>query len=98
MQELDGLEPVVEVFRATVTATRRHPLAPYPGRVTLLCAELARGEGWENAGLPELWKPFVTGELEVVVVPGTHLTMISEPNVRDAAALRAAMARCCSPG
>ncbi|HEX2209323.1 MAG TPA: thioesterase domain-containing protein, partial [Longimicrobium sp.] len=99
VHELDGLKPVVEVFRAIVAATRRHPLAPYPGRVTLLCAEEGRGEGWENAGLPGLWKPYVSGELEVVVVPGTHVTMVNEPNVREvAAALQAAMARCCSPG
>ncbi len=92
--ELNGLKPVVEVFRANVTATRRHPLAPYPGRVTLFCAELGRGEGWEKAGLPGLWKPFVSGELEVVVVPGTHLSMVDEPNVRHvAAALQGAMAR-----
>jgi thioesterase domain-containing protein len=98
VQELDGLKPVVEVFRANVVATRRHPLAPYPGRVTLFCAELGRGEGWEKAGLPELWKPLVTGELEVVVVPGAHVTMVNEPNVRGvAAAIQAAMARYCSP-
>jgi thioesterase domain-containing protein len=99
VHELDGLKPVMEVFRAIVSATRRHPLAPYPGRVTLVCAELARGEGWEKADLPGLWKPFVSGALEVVVVPGTHITMVSEPNVRDvAAAIQAAMARCGSPG
>ncbi|HEU4561305.1 MAG TPA: amino acid adenylation domain-containing protein [Longimicrobium sp.] len=95
VQELDGLKPVVEVFRATVAATRRHPLTPYPGRVTLFCAESGRGEGWEKIGLPELWKPLVTGELEVVMVPGTHITMIAEPNVREvAAAIRAAIDRC----
>jgi thioesterase domain-containing protein len=99
VQELDGLKPVVEVFRANVVATRRHPLAPYPGSVTLFCAEEGRGEGWEKAGLPELWKPFVTGELDVVVVPGTHLSMVNEPNVRGvAAAIQAAMDRCGSPG
>jgi amino acid adenylation domain-containing protein len=99
VQELEGLKPVVEVFRAIVGAVRRHPLAPYPGRVTLLCAEQGRGEGWENAGLSELWKPFVTGELEVVVVPGTHISMVDEPHVRGAAAaIQAAMDRFCSPG
>jgi amino acid adenylation domain-containing protein len=92
--ELDGLRPVVEVFRANVTATRRHPLAPYPGRVTLFCAEMARGEGWEKADLPGLWKPFVSGELEVVIVPGSHVTMVNEPHVRDvAAAIQAAIDR-----
>jgi thioesterase domain-containing protein len=94
VHELDGLKPVVEVFRANVTATRRHPLAPYPGRVTLFCAEEARGEGWRNANLPGLWKPFVSGELEVVIVPGSHITMVGEPHVRGvAAAIGAAIAR-----
>ena len=94
VQELDGLKPVVEVFRANVGAARRHPLAPYPGRVTLFLAEWGRGEGWEKVGLPELWKPFVTGELEVVVVPGTHLTMVNEPNVGVvAAAIQARLQR-----
>ncbi|HVH12665.1 MAG TPA: thioesterase domain-containing protein, partial [Longimicrobium sp.] len=94
VHELDGLKPVVEVFRAIVAATRRHPLAPYPGRVTLFCAEQARGEGWVQADLPGLWKPFVSGELEVVVVPGSHVTMVNEPHVRAlAAAIDAAMAR-----
>jgi amino acid adenylation domain-containing protein len=98
VQELDGLKPVVEVFRANVGATRRHPLAPYPGRVTLFCAELGRGEGWEHDGLPGLWKPFVTGGLEVVVVPGTHITMVNEPNVREvAAAIQTAVDRSGSP-
>jgi amino acid adenylation domain-containing protein len=94
LAELDGLRPVVEVFRANVAATRRHPLAPYPGRVTLFCAKEARGEGWEKADLPGLWKPFVSGQLEVVVVPGSHITMVDEPHVRDvAAAIEAAIAR-----
>jgi amino acid adenylation domain-containing protein len=94
VHELDGLKPVVEVFRAIVAAARRHPLAPYPGRVTLFCAEEARGEGWEKLDLPGQWKPFVSGELEVVVVPGSHITMVGEPHVRGvAAAIRAAMAR-----
>jgi amino acid adenylation domain-containing protein len=94
VHELDGLKSVVEVFRANVAATRRHPLAPYPGRVTLLCAEEGRGDGWEKVGLPDLWKPFVSGELEVVFVPGSHVTMVAEPHVGDgAAAIRAAMAR-----
>jgi thioesterase domain-containing protein len=79
--ELDGLRPVVEVFRANVAATRRHPLAPYPGRVVLFCAEWGRGQGWESAGLPDLWRPYVTGELRVEVVPGTHVNMIGEPYV-----------------
>jgi amino acid adenylation domain-containing protein len=79
--ELDGLRPVVEVFRANVTAARRHPLAPYPGELTLFCAEWGRGHGWEAAGLPDLWRPYAAGGLRVEVVPGTHANMIAEPYV-----------------
>ncbi|HEU4454778.1 MAG TPA: thioesterase domain-containing protein, partial [Longimicrobium sp.] len=98
VQELDGLKSVVEVFRANVGAARRHPLAPYPGRVTLFLAEWGRGDGWEVAGLPELWSPYVSGELELVIVPGTHVSMVNEPYVRGvAAALRAAIAAAAEP-
>ena len=79
--ELDGLRPVVEVFRANVTASRRHVLAPYPGELTLFCAEWGRGKGWEVAGLPDLWRPYAAGGLRVEVVPGTHVAMVNEPYV-----------------
>jgi thioesterase domain-containing protein len=79
--ELDGLRPVVEVFRANVTAARRHPLAPYPGPLVLFCAELGRGAGWEAVALPDRWRPYAAGELRVEVVPGTHVSMVAEPYV-----------------
>jgi len=82
MGELDGLRPVVEVFRANVAASRRHVLTPYPGRLVLFCAEWGRGEGWEAAGLPDLWRPYAAGELRVEVVPGTHVGMVGEPYVQ----------------
>ena len=79
--ELDGLRPVVEVFRANVAASRRHALAPYPGPLTLFCAEWGRGDGWEAAALPDFWRPYAAGGLRVEIVPGTHVTMIAEPYV-----------------
>ncbi len=78
--ELDALRPVVEVFRANVAAARRHPLAPYPGRLVLFCAEQGRGQGWQAVGLPGRWRPYAAGELRVEVVPGTHVSMIGEPH------------------
>ncbi|HEX5725658.1 MAG TPA: condensation domain-containing protein, partial [Longimicrobiaceae bacterium] len=79
--ELEGLRQVVEVFRATVTATRRHPLAPYPGRLVLFVAELGRGAGWEAVGLPDQWRPYAPGGLRVELVPGTHIGLVAEPYV-----------------
>jgi thioesterase domain-containing protein len=79
--ELDGLRPVVEVFRASVAAARRHVLAPYPGELVLFLAEWGRGNGWEAAGLTDLWRPYAAGGLRVEVVPGTHVNMIGEPYV-----------------
>jgi thioesterase domain-containing protein len=90
--ELEGLRPIVEVFRASIGASRRHPLAPYPGRVALFCAEWGSGQGWEVSGLPDLWRPFVSGELEVRIVPGAHHTVLEEPYIRGLVmALREAM-------
>ena len=56
-------------------------LAPYPGQLTLFCAEWGRGQGWEAAGLPDLWRPYAPGGLRVEVVPGTHVAMVNEPYV-----------------
>jgi len=79
--ELEGLRPVMEVFRANVVASRRHQMAPYPGRLVLFCAEWGRGAGWEVIGLPDLWRRYAAGELRVEVVPGTHVNLIAEPFV-----------------
>ena len=84
--ELDGLRPVLEVFRANVAATRRHPLAPYPGELSLFCAESGRGSGWEAVGLPDRWRPLAPGGLRVEIVPGTHVNLIAEPHVAALAA------------
>jgi thioesterase domain-containing protein len=39
-------------------------------------------QGWEVAGLPDLWRPYAAGELRVEVVPGTHVGMVAEPYVQ----------------
>lgn len=70
-----------EVFRNNVEALRNYIPRPYPGSMTLLCARDANKErrpAEEDLG----WGKFVTGNIEIIEVPGTHLTMMVEPHVK----------------
>ena len=61
-----------------LAAAKYHP-ALYPGNATLFRA----GEHLANYADPTLgWKDRVTGRLDVIDIPGTHLSMFDEPNVR----------------
>ena len=59
----------------------KHGVSCQSASATSACAEWGRGQGWEAAGLPDLWRPYVTGGLRVEVVPGTHIAMVNEPYV-----------------
>ena len=88
--ELENMGLRAKVLRAILEAARAYEPRPYDGRVLLVCAEQGvKGEGWEAAALPELWRRIVTGALDVRVVPGLHAQMVFEPH---AAALAAAWA------
>ncbi|HLG74048.1 MAG TPA: thioesterase domain-containing protein, partial [Chloroflexota bacterium] len=68
-------------FRALVSYTP----APYDGSVTLL---RARSQSLIRPPDRRLgWGPFVRGGVEVLDVPGTHLSSLREPNVRTVAAI-----------
>jgi thioesterase domain-containing protein len=75
-----------EVYQKLIEAEERalsiyHP-APYEGRITLLKAKLDE-PGVRH--IPKLgWEAFAPN-LEVVVTPGTHYTMLEEPCVRTTA-------------
>jgi aspartate racemase len=61
---------------------RTYTLQPYAGRVTLFKAL----DTLKNVSLeadPALgWRPFVTGELEIQEIAGTHLSILEAPNVQ----------------
>jgi thioesterase domain-containing protein/acyl carrier protein len=52
---------------------------PYPGRVTLF---RAAGRTAEYGNDPALgWEEVVRGEIEIITVPGDHMTILEEPHV-----------------
>ncbi|GEJ57773.1 non-ribosomal peptide synthetase [Anaeromyxobacter diazotrophicus] len=70
----------VRVLRAHTDAFRRYRPAPYPGRITVVRTAAARGTG----GLG--WEALAAGGVDVIEVPGDHLTMLDKPHVRALAA------------
>ncbi|HSN89312.1 MAG TPA: thioesterase domain-containing protein, partial [Thermoanaerobaculia bacterium] len=80
------LRRVLAVYRANVEALRRYRPSLYPEGITLLRAS-------ERPDLPESpveevlgWSEAVEGPIEAHTVPGNHLTLLAEPNVRELAA------------
>ncbi len=66
-------------------ALERYTVQPYPGKITLMRAADVR----ETVGTlrnPTLgWETFAGGGLEIYDVPGGHISMFEEPNVRTLA-------------
>jgi amino acid adenylation domain-containing protein len=70
---LDQVRRVLDVYRANARAASLYEPKPYCGRVTLYRA----GEGEDDFG----WGRLTAEPVEVVPVPGHHLTLLAEPNV-----------------
>jgi thioesterase domain-containing protein len=72
-------ESYLELLQTHYQALRAYKPKVYPGRVTLFRARvrpLFRLHGRDLG-----WSRLVGGGLEVVVVPGNHLTMLTAPRV-----------------
>ena len=68
------------IIEANVARERSYHHRPYPGRVLVLKAgndPYARTRARSGMG----WRRIVTGRLDVEVVPGSHLSMLAEPQV-----------------
>jgi amino acid adenylation domain-containing protein len=90
----------IEVWHSLLAALASHQIKPYPGHVHLIMGE-------ESASLPpnepvpgldvsyptylRRWRELAQGGLTVWLTPGNHLTILSEPLVRDFAALLASI-------
>ena len=72
------------ITQANKNARRDYILRPYGGRVTLFRA--AQTDGRKPRDRAVGWDQFVTGELEIHDVPGTHLSMVFEPHAQALAA------------
>jgi amino acid adenylation domain-containing protein len=73
--DLERVQLLLDVLKANVRAKRRYRPQPLDCPVTLFRA-------MEEDALDEFrgWSPYVTGELELILTPGNHYTMLHEPN------------------
>jgi aspartate racemase len=71
------------VEEACFMAAKTYQPNSYPGRVVLFVSEGQRISRYDPA---EVWATLAEGGLEIQSIPGDHLAMLSEPNVRIVAA------------
>ncbi|HEX4147958.1 MAG TPA: thioesterase domain-containing protein, partial [Pirellulales bacterium] len=81
--------PVFEVFQANVQAIAGYQPRRYAGPVTLLKAAQQAVELPSDDILG--WRWYLTGSIDVHVIPGNHVHMLIEPNVQRVASV---LARC----
>jgi amino acid adenylation domain-containing protein len=72
----------VQVEEAHRRALERYTVRPYPGRIALLRAADVRQSIGTRVSSTLGWDAFAAGELQICDVPGGHMTMFEEPNVR----------------
>jgi thioesterase domain-containing protein len=78
----DLLGRLIDVWRANHRAlTRYRPAAVYPGAVRFFRPTLL--EPGNRLDHDHHWRQFVSGPLEVMIVPGDHTTMNQWPNTRS---------------
>lgn len=79
---VDGLDPRLQAVRnASIIAFERHDPAPIDAPVTLFKSRLGDRHGCDPA---RLWRR-LAGRLDVVMVEGTHITMLRKPHVEGLA-------------
>jgi thioesterase domain-containing protein len=78
----DAANRIFDVFKANLKAMWEYRPRPFPGRITLF-ASRRQPEAVDIARDPSLgWDAWATGGVEIHRVPGRHLDIIKEPNVR----------------
>jgi pyochelin synthetase len=84
------LAPVLAVFRAVVTACRAYRPTPIDADIAVLRAAEGRVSefaGHPSAGRPDWgWAELTRGRVRTATVPGSHHTLLAEPNVDAVAA------------
>lgn len=85
----DQLATLLEVYKANVKANYM-PMNPIPTRIALFRASEAMVSD-ESYTSPDLdsswgWDEYAAGEVQVHIVSGNHLTMMTEPHVNELAA------------
>jgi thioesterase domain-containing protein len=69
---------LLRVYRANVHAYRAYKPRPYPGPITVVRAAAEDSEAPADLG----WSAFTPHPVTVREVPGDHVTILAEPNVR----------------
>ncbi|MFJ7212908.1 amino acid adenylation domain-containing protein [Amycolatopsis sp. NPDC098790] len=86
----------IEVWHSLLTAMAGYRVQPYPGAIHLLVGQDAADapDGEPMPGLDmdyrsylDRWRELAGGGLTVHVVPGSHMSMLTEPNVHEVASL-----------
>ncbi len=86
----------IEVWHSLLTAMAGYQVRPYAGHVHLVVGREAAslpdgvpmpGLDMDYRGYLDRWRALALGGLTVHVVPGDHMSMLTEPNVRELAAL-----------
>ncbi|HYN19809.1 MAG TPA: amino acid adenylation domain-containing protein [Thermoanaerobaculia bacterium] len=91
--DLSWLRRYFDRFRSRIAALGSYKAEPYAGSVVLFRADEREREGDPAAG----WEALAEG-VSVCHVPGTHVTMVREPHVRELAeALRSSLEAADSP-
>jgi thioesterase domain-containing protein len=82
-------------YGSRVAAVERYKVSPYPGKITLVRPREGAPANLRDTESPSLgWQAVAAGGVEIHTVPGSHKTMIEEPNVEALAEiLRACIAR-----
>ncbi len=73
------------VFRGNFDAEWYYQHPAYSGPITIILAKDQNREGLPDPSL--VWEPLLHGPVETLETPGTHLSIVVEPDVADLAAL-----------
>jgi amino acid adenylation domain-containing protein len=82
--QIEETDKHLNIIDANLQARDEYVLQVYPGSMTLLRTEdQNRGDAFGMQYDPQYgWGNFITGELKVDYIPGSHLTCLEEPNVQ----------------
>jgi thioesterase domain-containing protein len=72
----DQVRRYVKVLGANIRSMRNYQLQPYPGKVTLFLASQSKNDDRTNG-----WGALSLAGVDVIDVPGSHGSMLVEPNV-----------------
>ncbi len=73
-----------QVFETNLDLMAEFCIYPYEGEVLFLRA--SERDAWNPDHPEKAWEAMLNGKLQVATVPGNHITMLDEPNVKEVGA------------